>query len=35
MEEIIQDLRATQVRAVDQNQMVQDLDNSQAANILG
>jgi hypothetical protein len=35
MEEIIQDLRATHVKAVDQNQMVQDLDNSQAANILG
>ncbi|OBK18455.1 hypothetical protein [Mycobacterium asiaticum] len=35
MDEIIQDLHATQVRAVDQNQLVQDLDNSQAANILG
>lgn len=34
MDEIIQDLHATQVHAVDQNQLVQDLDNQQAANIL-
>lgn len=35
MDEIIQDMRATHVRAVDQNQLVQDLDNSQASDILG
>lgn len=35
MDQIIQDMHATQVRAVDQNQLVQDLDNHQAANILG
>ncbi|KQH79221.1 MULTISPECIES: hypothetical protein [Mycobacterium] len=33
MDEIINDLHTTRARAVDQNQQVQDLDNSQAANI--
>jgi hypothetical protein len=33
MQEIIQDLHTTQSRAVDQNQMVQDLDNSQASQL--
>lgn len=35
MDAIIQDLHATHARAVDQTQMVHDLDRSQAANILG
>jgi|ERR1700744_2320699 hypothetical protein len=33
MDEIIQDLHATHVRAVDQQHTVQDLDNSQAAGL--
>ena len=35
MDNIISDLQHTQSRAVDQNQLVQDLDRSQASNILG